>query len=102
MNSELMAKRLELLFELIPQAEVIALLVNPNNPVSESVVRDAREAARVPGLQIPVVKAGTESEIDAAFASLAQLQARALVVSTDAFFSSRREQLVGLASRYAV
>jgi ABC-type uncharacterized transport system substrate-binding protein len=99
---ELMPKRLGLLSELVPQAKVIALLVNPNNPPAERFIRDVQEAARAKGVQLPILKAGTESEIDAAFASLVELHAGALVVGGDSFFSSRREQLVALASRHAV
>jgi ABC-type uncharacterized transport system substrate-binding protein len=99
---ELTAKRLELLSELVPQAGVIALLVNPNNASAERVIRDVQEAARTKGLQLHVLKAGSESEIDTAFASLVQLHAGALVVGADPFLSSRREQLVALASRSAV
>jgi putative ABC transport system substrate-binding protein len=101
-SAELMPKRLELLSELVPQARVIALLVNPNNANAEPMMRDVQEAARAKGLQLPILKAGSESEIDAAFATLVQLQAGALVVSTDPFFFSRRDQLVALASRHAV
>ena len=97
-----MPKRLELLSELVPQARVIALLVNPNNPNTERMIRDVQEAARAKGVQLPILKASTESEIDAAFATLVQLQAGALVVGADPFFNSRREQLVALASRHAV
>ena len=97
-----MPKRLELLSELVPQARVIALLVNPNNPTAERIMRDVQEAARAKGVQLPILKAGTESEIDAAFASLVQLQAGALLVGADPFFDSRREQLVALAARHAV
>ena len=99
---ELMAKRLELLAELVPQARVIVLMVNPNTPVTERLTREAREAARAKGVQLHVLTASTESEIDTASASLAQLQAGALVVGNDVFFISRREQLVTLASRHAV
>ena len=100
--TELMPKRLELLSELVPQARVIALLVNPNNPTAERMMRDVQEAARAKGVQLHILKAGTESEIDAAFATLVQLQAGALVVGADPFFNSRREQLVALAARHAV
>ena len=99
---ELMPKRLELLSELVPTAGVIALLVNPNNSDTERIMRDMQEAARAKGLQLHVLKAGTEGEIDAAFASLTQLQAGALVVSTDSFFTNHRKQLVALAARRAV
>jgi putative ABC transport system substrate-binding protein len=99
---DLTAKRLELLSELVPRAKVIGVLVNQNSLGSERVIRDVQEAARTKGLQIHVLKASSESEIDTAFASLVQLHAGALVVASDPFLSSRREQLVALASRYAV
>jgi putative ABC transport system substrate-binding protein len=102
MMTELMPKRLELLSELVPQVGVIALLVNPNNPNAERTMRDVQEAARAKGVQLAVLKAGTESEIDSAFATLVQLQSGALVVGNDPFFYNRREQLVALASRHAV
>jgi len=99
---ELQPKRLELLSELVPQATVIALLVNPNNPNAERIIRDVQEAARAKGVQLPVVKATNEGEIDGAFASLVEQHAGALVVAGDAFFASRQKQLVTLASRDAV
>jgi len=99
---ELNPKRVELFSELVPQASLIALLVNPNNPTTERVVRDVQEAARAKGVQLEVLKSGTEGEIDAAFASLVQLHAAGLVVAGDAFFTSRRDQLAALASRHAV
>jgi putative tryptophan/tyrosine transport system substrate-binding protein len=101
---ELMPKRLELISELVLQARVIALLMNPNSPstVTERVTRNMQEAARTKGVQLPVLKAATEGEIDAAFATLVQLQAGALVIGADPFFAGRREQLVALASRHAV
>jgi ABC-type uncharacterized transport system substrate-binding protein len=99
--TELTAKRLELLSELVPRAGVIALLMNPNS-TAERVIRDVQEAARTKGLQLHVLKASSESEIDTAFASLVQLRAGALVLAADPFLSSRREQLVALASRHAV
>src|SRR5216683_780144 len=101
-TTELTAKRLELLSELVPQAEVIALLVNPNNANSEPMIRDVQEAARAKGVQLHILKAAAESEIDAAFPTLVELHAGALVVAGDTFFNSRREQLVALASRNAV
>ena len=101
-NVELTPKRLELLSELVPQAKVIALLVNPNNSNTEIIIRDMPEAARAKGVQLPILKAGTEREIDAAFATLVELHAGGLVVAGDPFFFSRREQLLALASRHAV
>jgi ABC-type uncharacterized transport system substrate-binding protein len=101
---DLMPKQLELLSELFPQAGVTGLLLNPNSAVAaaERIIRELQEAVRVKGLKLAVLKAGTEREIDAAFASLVELQPAALVVDPDAFLFSRREQLVALASRYAV
>ena len=97
------AKRLQLLSELVPRVGVIALMVNPNNANhAERVIRDLQEAARTKGLQLHVLKAGSESEINSAFASLVQLHVDALVVAANPFLSSRREQLVALASRHAV
>ncbi len=100
--TDLNPKRLELLSELVPQAKVIALLVNPKFPETERVMREVEEAARAKGLQLPILKASNESEIDAAFGSLVQLQAGALLVGSDAFLSSQRELFVALASRHAV
>jgi putative tryptophan/tyrosine transport system substrate-binding protein len=102
MAPELISKRLELLSELVPQAGVIALLVNPNNSNTERIIGDMKEAAHTKGVQLPVLKAGSESEIDTAFASLVELHAGALVVGGDPFFESRREQLVARAARHAV
>ena len=96
-TAELMPKRLELLSELVPRAGVIALLANPG---AESMIREVQEAARAKGVQLQILKASSESEIDAAFASPSQ--AGALLVGNDPFFMSRREQLVALAGRYAV
>jgi putative ABC transport system substrate-binding protein len=102
MGPELDPKRLDLLSQLVPSDGMIALLVNPNNPASEGVVREVQKAASTKGVQLHIVKAGTESEIDAAFASLVQAHARALVVQGELFFFRRREQLVALASRHTV
>src|SRR5438874_4600552 len=95
----LTAKRLELLSELVPRAGAIALLVNPNSPAAGRVIQEVQQAARAKGVQLPILKAGTESEIDTAFASLVQLHVDALVVAGDPFLTGRREQLVALASR---
>jgi putative ABC transport system substrate-binding protein len=100
--SELMPKQFELLLELVPERRVIALLVNPNNSITERLVRDEREAANAKGVQLHILNAATESEIDAAFATVAQLQAGALVVGTDALFTGWREQLVAQAARNAI
>jgi len=102
MAPELSPKRLELLSELVPQVGVIALLVNPNNSNTERTTRDMQEAARAKGVQLHILTAGTESEIDAAFATLVQLHAGALVVGGDPFFANRREQLATLAATRGV
>jgi len=98
----LLPKRLELLSELAPQARVIALLVNPSDPNAERFINAMEQAASAKGIKLRILKAGTESEIDDAFASLVQLRTDGLIVSPNAFFVSRREQLVVLASRYAI
>jgi putative ABC transport system substrate-binding protein len=99
-----MPKLVELLIELAPQAGVIAVLSNPNNANAEGVIRNTQEAARVKGVQLSILKAGTEGEIDAAFASLHQLQVGGVVIDPDAFFNSgrRREQIIALAAQFAV
>jgi len=103
MLTELMPKRLDLLSQLAPQAGVIALLVNPNNAIAaEPMIRNVREAARAKGLQFHILKAGTESEIEAAYAALAQLRDRALLVTLDPLFNNRIDQLVALAARYVI
>jgi len=102
MATKLVPKRLELISELVPQAGVTAVLVNPDNPGTEAMIRDLQEAARRKGLQLHILKASSESEIDAAFATLVHLRAGALLVGNDPFFFSRREALVAMASRHAV
>ena len=99
---DLTPKLFELLSELVPQARAIALLSNPNNPAAERTTREMEEAARAKQVQLHVLKASTESEIDAAFATLVQLHAGALVIGSDSFFYKQRDQLVALASRHAV
>ena len=103
-GDELNPKRLELASELVPAAKVIALLINPNNPSSAVSAKSAQmqEAARAKGVQLRIVNATSESEIDAAFATLAELQARALIIDTDLFFFGQREQIGALAARHSV
>jgi putative ABC transport system substrate-binding protein len=102
LTAELNPKRFELISELVPQAGVIALLVNPNNRSAERVMRDVQEAARAKGVQLHILKASAEGEFEAIFGSLVQLQAGALLVGNDPFFFSRREELVALAARHAI
>jgi putative ABC transport system substrate-binding protein len=103
LSAEVVAKRLELLRELIPGAARVAVLINPADAkTSVSTLRDVEQAARTIGLQIQVVRARTVGEIDAAFAAFARERPDALFVSTDPFFTSRRVQLANLASRHAI
>jgi putative tryptophan/tyrosine transport system substrate-binding protein len=100
--TQLTPKRLELLCELIPQARTIALLVNPNSPTAEPSIRGAQEAARAKGVQLSILNASTESEIDTAFATFVNLRADGLIVAADPFFDTRREQLVTPAAQFRV
>ena len=103
LSVEVGPKRLELLHELIPTANIMALLVNPTNPtLVEPQSRDLQAAARTLGLQLHVLQASTERDFDTVFAALRQLGARALVVGSDALFANLREQLAALALRHAV
>jgi putative tryptophan/tyrosine transport system substrate-binding protein len=102
LSVELMPKRLELLSDLVPQARLIALLINPTNSNFERIIRLTQEAAQAKRMQFAIVKAATESEIDGAFTSLVELHADALVIGADGFLYSQREQIAGLASRHAV
>ena len=99
---EVAAKRLEVLHELLRTSAAVALLVNPNNPVTEPETKVMRDAARSLGLQLHVLDASTEGEIDAAFEKLIELRAGGLLVSTDAFLISQRDQIVALAARHAM
>jgi putative ABC transport system substrate-binding protein len=101
-NVELGPKRLELLHELVPTATIFALLVNPNNPYTASSTTDLEAAAAVIGRSIEVLTASTDREIDAAFASLIQNRANALLVSPDNLFSNRRVQITTLSARHAI
>jgi putative ABC transport system substrate-binding protein len=96
------AKRLQLLHELVPNAAVIGVLLNPTNPSAETQTTDVHTAARSIGRKIHVVTASTEGEFDAAFASLVRQRSGGLLVAADPFFNSRREQLVALAARYVL
>ena len=98
----LVAKQLELLHELIPQATVISVLVNPNFPGTAFQLRDVQEAARTLGHPMHVLNASTGSEINTAFATIAQRRTDALLVAGDPFFLSRLSQFITLAARHAV
>jgi putative tryptophan/tyrosine transport system substrate-binding protein len=101
-NGELGAKGLALFHELVPSIATIGFLQNPNNPASEVSTRDVLAAAPAIGLKIQILKAGTDREIETAFASAVQARTEALFVETDSLFIGRIEQIVGLAARYAI
>jgi putative ABC transport system substrate-binding protein len=102
LNAELGPKRLEVLHELLPAATVIALLVNPSNLVTERQVREMQTAARAFGMQVHVLNATTERDLEAAFARVAELHASALMIANGAPFIGRSGELGALAARYAV
>ena len=96
------AKRIGLVREVVPQAKVIGLLVNPNFPVTDLQVADAQQAVRSAGLELQILRAGTDQEIDAAFEIVTQRRIPAIAVGADPYFDTRRSELVALAARYAV
>ena len=102
LSSELVSKRLGLLHDMIPAATIIGLLLDPHDPRAEMQASDMHAAARALGLEVHLVNASTEGEVDAAFAKLAQQRAGALFVGTGEFFTKRSEQIVALAARYAL
>jgi ABC-type uncharacterized transport system substrate-binding protein len=101
-STALEGKRLELLHELVPNAAVIAMLVNPTFPGTDSITNDMQIAARALGLKLNVLTASSEHDFDTAIASIVELRAGALVVGSDPFFISRRDQLVTLVAHHAV
>ena len=102
LSAELVAKRLELVRELVPGATRVSVLVNPTGPTSETTSRDALSAARAIGLEIRVLNAGSSGEINAAFTTLARERPSVLFVDIDPFFTTRRVQLVHLASHHRI
>src|SRR5215203_6980722 len=103
MTSELGAKQLGLLIELLPQARRFGLLINPNNQVAaETQIRDVQSSALARGLEFQIVRAAYPREIDAAFAMSAQQRIEGLVISADPMFNNRRIQLATLGARYAI
>jgi putative ABC transport system substrate-binding protein len=94
------AKRLELLHEVVPQASIIGALINPNYPAAKVQTQEVLEAAARLGVRLIMLNAGTEPEIDAAFATFVQQKADALLIGNDPFFGSQREKLATLAIRH--
>jgi len=102
LNVELGPKKLQLLHGLVPAAATIGLLVNPANPISEIASKDMQAAARTLGVEVDVLRASAERDIDEVFASLVQKRVGALVITGDPLFTGRIEQLVALTARYAM
>ena len=102
MASSLEAKRFGLLRVLVPQAATIGVLLNPNWPPAASQLNDMQEAARTIGLQLQVLRASTDREIDTAFEAVARQRIPALAVASDSFFNTQRDRLAALAARHAV
>jgi putative ABC transport system substrate-binding protein len=100
--NQLVTKRLQLLHELVPTATLIAMLVNPGSPTGAADAKEAHAAARTLGVQLHIIQASTEDELDRAFATLAQMPARALLIGPDPFFTNRRDRLVALTSQRAI
>jgi ABC-type uncharacterized transport system substrate-binding protein len=101
-NTRLIAKRFELLHQAVPRADTIAVLVNPKSPATQTIEAEARIAAQALGLRVDVLVASTEGEINAAFEAAVQRGAGALLVGGDAYFNSRRAQLIALAARHGL
>jgi ABC-type uncharacterized transport system substrate-binding protein len=101
-TSELETKRLGLLYELLPKMSAVAALVNPTNGNAENQSREIKEAAGALGLRLRVLNASSEGDIEAAFASVAEMRAGALLVASDPFFFARSEKVVSLAARWRV
>jgi putative tryptophan/tyrosine transport system substrate-binding protein len=102
LSPALEAKRLGLLRELVPQAAIIAVLLNPTNPDADRQRRDIQAAAAAVGQQVRIFNASSEIDFETAFATLVQQRTDALLVGNDVFFTNRREQIVALAARHAV
>jgi putative ABC transport system substrate-binding protein len=103
LNAEVGPKRVEMLHQVIPEASIVALLVNPTNPViSEPLAKDALAAARTLGIRLNILQASSDAEIEAAFAALHGLQVGGLVIGSDQFFNSRSRQLAALALQHSL
>ena len=103
LNLEVGPKRLEFLHEMVPTATTMAALVNPTNPSNAEIIsRDLQATARLLGLQLHLLHAGSDADIDVVFATLTELRAGGLVIGTDAFFTDRNEKLAALALRYRI
>jgi putative ABC transport system substrate-binding protein len=103
LGSDIAAKRLALLHELVPAAQLIAIIVDPANPIfAQAETRDLQSAARVLGVRVLVLNAGNDNDVAAAFSRLVELRAGALLMGADTFFYAARDQIISLAARYAM
>jgi len=102
LTADLMPKRFELLRELLPRSKRVAVMLNPNTPSAEDQLKGAQAAARASGTQLLVARAGSETEIDSAFATLAKERPDALLIGTDALFGTRHKQFIALSARHAL
>ena len=98
----LASKRVGLMLDLIPKTKAIAMLVNPNQPIANWQVEEMNEVARSFRLTLQVLKAGTEQELDFAFATLVRQGGGPLLIANDPFFVNRRQQIAGLAAQHAI
>jgi ABC-type uncharacterized transport system substrate-binding protein len=102
LNTEVGPKRLEYLHELVPQATLIGVLLNPNNPTTELQIRELKQAARAFGIRLQIVRASTDGEIEDAFTAMTQFRAGALMVGIDSFLIGRSQRIAALAVRQAL
>ena len=101
-NTELGPKRIGLLREILPKATIIGVLINPKNPNADDDTKDMQEAGRNAGIQVEIINASAESELDEAFAKVRQLHVDALIVHIDALFNAKYQEIIALAAQYAV
>jgi putative ABC transport system substrate-binding protein len=101
-TAELLPKRLELMLQLLPKARLVALMLNPNTPSATDQARDAEAAARAAGVRLMIVRAGSDAEIEAGFATIGRARADALLIGTDAFFGVRHKRFIALAAAQRV
>jgi putative ABC transport system substrate-binding protein len=101
-SSLLEPKKLELMHELAPKAAAIAILVNPDNPNTESIVKIVNEAGDALGRSLVIVTANTDHEFESAYATVVERRAGGIIIAADPFFNARREELVALSARYAI
>jgi putative tryptophan/tyrosine transport system substrate-binding protein len=102
LNAELGSKRLELLHELAPATKIVAVLINPTNPNSAALVSDLESTARSLALELHVIHANSDSDLETAFSTVGQLRAGGLLVGTDPYFNGRNDKLAAMAMRLSI